>query len=165
MPAKVIKLPNDVFFKEAKTLIDEGRSVVITAAGDSMYPFFRNRLDEIKVEHCEDVRLNDVVVALTETNRYVAHRVVAIYGDNLTLMGDGNVSARELTTKSNVIGCVTAYRRKGESGFKPLYSLKWRVYSFLWVNALPVRKYLLAFMRYVLNAKAYNQQKDREIGT
>ena len=76
MPAKVIKLPNDVFFKEAKTLIDEGRSVVITAAGDSMYPFFRNRLDEIKVEHCEGVRLNDVVVALTETNRYVAHRVV-----------------------------------------------------------------------------------------
>lgn len=39
MPAKVIKLPNDVFFKEAKTLIDEGRSVVITAAGDSMYLF------------------------------------------------------------------------------------------------------------------------------
>lgn len=144
---KAVVFPNKTFFEQVRKLTESGQSVTITVLGNSMQPFFESRRDEIKVTGCETVCVNDVVVALTNDNRYVAHRVVAVSGENITLMGDGNVNSKEFTVKKNVVGRVVAYRKKGNTEYKPLYSMKWRIYSAFWNNTLSARRYLLAFYR------------------
>lgn len=147
---KTVTLPNAAFFEEAKKIIDAGQSVTLTAAGNSMQPIWESRRVEIYMEQCTEVRLDDVIIALTTDNTYVAHRVIAINGDDITLMGDGNPYGTEHTTRSNIVGKITAYKRKGAKNFKPLYTTRWRIYSFIWNNARPIRRYLLAFYRRII---------------
>lgn len=149
MPIDAVTIPNDIFFAHAKTLIDEGHSLTITVVGNSMQPFFESLRDEVKLEKCKRAKVGDMILALTDDRRYVAHRVIAVSGERITMRGDGNVYGIEHAVQYDVVGIVTHYRRKGESGFHDMYSWKWRLYSLLWPRNVLVRRLFLAFHHYV----------------
>lgn len=146
---KTVTIPNDIFFAHAKKLIDEGHTLTITVVGHSMQPFFESFRDEVKLEKCRSAKVGDMILALTDDRRYVAHRVIAVNGENITMRGDGNVYGIEHAMLQDTVGIVTHYRRKGETAFHSMHSWKWRLFSALWPRNKWVRRCFLAFHHYV----------------
>lgn len=136
-------------FSNARELIDGGHTITVTVVGHSMEPFFESYRDEVKLCKCEAVKVDDFVLALTDADRYVAHRVVEVCGDVITMRGDGNVYGVEHARKRDIVGIITHYRKKGQREFRKLYTLKWRLYSRLWPKNPFARRVLLAFHHHV----------------
>lgn len=145
MSPRSIKIPNEQLFPVTKRLISEGHSVVITVVGRSMEPFFESRREDVRLSQCDSIKPDDMVLALTRDGRYVAHRVVSVKDGEITMRGDGNPYGVEYARTCDVVGKVTAYRRRGSEKFHPLYSWRWRVYSMLWPRWGVARRVLLAF--------------------
>ena len=105
-------LPNDLLIPEVAELIRQGHTVTLTARGNSMNPFIVDRRDRVVLSPCTDAQLQPgaVVLALTDDHRYVLHRIVCRRGDELTLLGDGNLHQTERTDTGRVVGLLTAGR-------------------------------------------------------
>lgn len=131
-------VPNEVLLEEAAVLLGEGREVVLNPRGRSMLPFIHEGRDSVVLRLKDDVQVGDIVLARL-TDRYVLHRVFAIEGDRLTLMGDGNVGLKEFCGKEDILGTVVAIQH----GSKTIIPGKAR----LWKALLPVRRYILAIYR------------------
>lgn len=134
-----IVLPNDVLLNEVAQLLGESREVVITPKGRSMLPFIRGEVDQIKLRQTDSLNVGDIVLAYFES-RYVLHRIVAINGDEITLMGDGNLEGTERGDRSNVVGKVVEVITPDHGQHKP--GRAW-----LWRHTLFLRKYLLKVYR------------------
>ena len=80
-------LPNDILLGEVTALLREGRDAVIIPKGSSMLPTIRGDRDRVTLRRQEEVRDGDIVLVHTG-GRYILHRVIAVDGDALTLMGD-----------------------------------------------------------------------------
>lgn len=135
---KVI-LPNDVLLGEVARLLDEGREVVMTPKGRSMLPFIRGEVDRIKLRQPDILSVGDIVLAYFG-NRYVLHRIIAINGDEFTLMGDGNLKDTEQGVRANVVGKVVEIITPDNHHYKP--GKAW-----LWRHTLFLRKYQLKVYR------------------
>ena len=90
--------------------------------------------------------MGDVILAWINGSRYVVHRVIKVDGDDVQLMGDGNLSGNEFCKISDVVA-------KAEYVVSPngrrayLYS-PWRVRaSRSWWKIKPVRRWILAIYR------------------
>ena len=144
-----VVLPNDVFLDEVAHLLGEGREVVITPKGRSMLPFIRGEEDHVKLCKPDSLRVGDIVLAYFE-NRYVLHRIVAIDGDKITLMGDGNLMGIEQGDRSDVVGkvveIITPDNRKHNPGK-----------AWLWRHTLFLRKYQLKVYR------KWNKLKNKQL--
>ena len=134
-----IVLPNDVLLNEVAQLLGEGREVVITPKGRSMLPFIRGEVDRIKLHQPGILKVGDIVLAYFE-DRYVLHRIIAINGDEITLMGDGNLKGTEQGVRKDVVGKVVEIITPDHRQHKP--GKAW-----LWRHTLFLRKYLLKVYR------------------
>ncbi len=134
-----IVLPNDVLLNEVTQLLGEGREVVITPKGRSMLPFIRGEVDRIKLHQPGNLKVGDIVLAYFE-DRYVLHRIIAINGDEITLMGDGNLKGTEQGVRKDVVGKVVEIITPDHRQHKP--GKAW-----LWRHTLFLRKYLLKVYR------------------
>ena len=132
-------LPNNVMLDEVSQLLSEGREVVMVPKGNSMRPFIRGEVDSVRLQQPKELKVGDIVLA-RYNGHYVLHRIIAIDGDKVTLMGDGNLQGVEEVQKSDVSGAVVEIiapdgeRRKPSNGH-------------IWRKLLPIRKYLLKIYR------------------
>lgn len=136
MDRKVVA--NEVLIPEMGRLLAEGREVEFQPKGSSMLPFIRGERDSVVMLRRPTVAVGDIVLARVSSG-FVMHRVFAIDGENLTLMGDGNVRGTETCRRDDVLGTVTAIIRDGQS-CPPGDGRFWR-------TLLPIRRYLLAIIR------------------
>ena len=134
-----IVLPNDVLLNEVAQLLGEGREVVIMTKGRSMLPFIRGDVDHVKLRQPDSLRVGDIVLAYFE-ERYVLHRIIAINGNEITLMGDGILKGTEQGNRSNVVGKVIEIITPDKRQHKP--GKAW-----LWRHTLFLRKYQLKVYR------------------
>ena len=81
-----MKIPNNVLFEEVATVLQEGREAVILPTGKSMLPFIREDVDRVVLRKKDSYAVGDIVLAHFG-GRYVLHRIVALDGDAVTLMG------------------------------------------------------------------------------
>lgn len=141
----VVELPNDLFLKGIGELLQEGHTATLRVRGNSMRPFLEDRRDSIVLTSVTHIEVGDAVLAEIAPGKYVFHRIIAIDGDNVTLMGDGNVRGTEHCTKADVKANALAVVRKGKE-----YSTdgrRWMRYSKTWMRLMPVRRWLLAIHR------------------
>ena len=134
-----IVLPNDVLLNEVAQLLDEGREVVMMTKGRSMLPFIRGEEDHIKLCKPGSLRVGDIVLAYFE-NRYVLHRIIAINGNEITLMGDGILKGTEQGNRSDVVGKVVEIITPDNRKHNPRK-------AWLWRHTLFLRKYQLKVYR------------------
>lgn len=134
-----VVVPIDVMMDEVALLLDEGREVIFKPKGHSMLPFIREDVDSVKLRRQETLHIGDIVLVRINT-RYVLHRIYAIEGKRLTLMGDGNLQGVELGTCDDVKGRVVEIISPKGKARKPTKGLLWR-------KLLPIRKYLLKIDR------------------
>ena len=127
---------DDANLTQIPQLLEEGKVVILKRPkGVSMLPYIRGSVDSVKLRKVEGLKVGHIVLAVFK-GRPIMHRVVAIDGNKVTLMGDGNLQGTESGDISEVLGIVdeiispSGHRRKPGNGR-------------FWYWLLPVRKYLL----------------------
>lgn len=136
-----MQLPNEIFIPEIVRLVNEGRQVQFTPTGASMRPFIEGGVDNVTLVKPADLQVGDIVLADIQQQHYVLHRIYAIEGDALTLMGDGNLIGTEHCTRAQVLAKVIAiHSPKGRN--KPLTR------AWLWRHLKYARRILLKIYRH-----------------
>lgn len=140
--------------EEATKLVGEGVSVTLPVNGRSMLPFIEGGRDRVVLQNPVHLMIGDVVLAWVDDSRYVVHRIIRLDGDNVTLMGDGNLTMTEHCSRSDVKALAThVVSVNGKRRY--LYSPRQRWKARLWFKLRKVRKYLLClnFLIKKLNLK------------
>ena len=139
-------MSDDTIIEEAIRLVEDGVCVTLPVNGHSMLPFIIGGQESVILQKPVLSKKGDVVLAWTDGCRYVVHRIIAIEGEAVTLMGDGNLSGTEHCTLKDVKAKVTHVVGADERPHD-LYCRWRRVAARLWWHLRPVRKYLLAIYR------------------
>ena len=139
-------MSDDTIIEEAIRLVEDGVSVTLPVNGNSMLPFIIGGKESVMLQKPVQSKKGEVVLAWTDGCRYVVHRIIAIEGEAVTLMGDGNLSGTEHCTLKDVKAKVTHVVGADERPHD-LYCRWRRVAARLWWHLRPVRKYLLAIYR------------------
>ena len=129
-------VPNDILLGEVAAVLQEGREAILTPTGNSMLPFIRSGRDRVILRRQDSYAVGDIVLAHFG-GRYILHRIVALDGDAVTLMGDGNLQGQEKGRTDGIVGTVTAVIRPDGRRRVPGKGRVWRALK-------PVRRYLLA---------------------
>ena len=138
-------MKDNKIIEEAIRLAREGVNVTLPVNGNSMLPFIIGGKESVILHRPLLIDVGDVVLAWVDGNRYVVHRIIRIDGDNVTLMGDGNLTTEHCTLndiKARVTHVVDA---KDKTHY--LYN-RWRMLGAkVWYWLRPIRRYLLAIYR------------------
>lgn len=147
MQDKVRTVSTEKLAEEIKLLLSGNHSVTITARGNSMNPVFRDRRDKVIISPIKDkpLKRGDVIFTVTRDGRYVIHRIIKTDRENITLLGDGNIAITENAAVKDTIGLVTGYIRNEKE--RSCRSMRWKIYSLVWMALKPVRKYALGIWR------------------
>ena len=141
-----IAASDDEILSEAIRLVGEGIAVTFPVNGRSMLPFIVGGRESVILEKPRPAKVGDVVLAFVENSRYVIHRILKIDGENVTLMGDGNLYGVERCRLQDIKA--TATHVVGKSGKRrSLDSRQSRHRARLWRKLQPVRKWLLLLYR------------------
>ena len=137
------RLKDIKIIQEAVRLVEEGSCVTLPVEGRSRLPFSIGGKDSVLLEKPTKVEIGDVVLAWVEQCRYVVHRIIAVNGDEVTLMGDGNIRGVERCRKDDIKATVSyVVDKKGKR--RNINDRKYRWSSYVWRKLRPVRRYLLA---------------------
>ena len=99
-----VVVPNSILLGEVKSMLAEGKDVVIPTKGNSMLPFIRGGRDSVNLRLLDTLEVGDIVLAEIREGVYVLHRVFAVDGDSVTLKGDGNLRNVEKCRRSDIAG-------------------------------------------------------------
>ena len=125
---------NREMFSVVRDLLLEGSPVKVAVKGQSMLPFFISGAKvSLRPIRPEDFRKYNVVLADTGHN-FVIHRIIALDGDRVTLLGDGNIYGTESMTRDKVYGII-------DCSHTHLF------FARIWLWLRPVRRYPLAILR------------------
>ena len=140
------QLSDNEIIGNAVQLVNEGLRVTFPVKGYSMLPFIIGGVESVDLVKPGNPKVGDVVLAWVEGCRYVVHRIIRIEGEQVTLMGDGNIAGVEHCRLDEVAAlAVNVVTRRGKH--LPLYA-PWRVKaSRLWWRLLPVRRWILGVYR------------------
>ena len=141
-------ISNAVLVAEIDRLVNDGMQVTFTPKGNSMLPFIRGERDTVMLKAPENIRKGDIVLAATSASTYVLHRVIDINGDQLILMGDGNLVGTEKCRMTDVIA-VAVKINKGRREID-CNSRSHQRRADIWRILKPVRRYLLAIYRRII---------------
>jgi len=149
METRTLSIPNKELLGEVKRTIAEGRRAKIRVKGNSMRLFLESERDLVTLVpvEAEEIKLRDVVLAEIAPDHYVLHRVIAMSGQHITLMGDGNVKGTEHCLRQHIVARVSEFYRKGRSKPDLTTGKKWRIYSSLWLALKPLRRIILGIYR------------------
>lgn len=140
-PGKV--LDTDLYMKGIEMFLMEGKDVEMTPKGFSMLPFIKGDRDSVVLTRpARPLEVGDIVLARVG-QRYIMHRVFSVEGENLTLMGDGNIAGTENCSSSDVIGLVREIHKESGKVVLPGKAAFWR-------RLLPFRRYILAIYKRVI---------------
>lgn len=136
------RLKDNKIIQEAVKLVDEGICVTLPVEGRSMLPFIVGGQDSVLLEKVKKAEIGDVVLAWVEQCRYVVHRIIAINGDEVTLMGDGNIRGIERCHRDDIKATVSYVVDKNGKR-RNINDRRYRWGSYVWRQLRPVRRYLL----------------------
>lgn len=140
-------MKDNTIVEEAIRMVDEGHRVTLPAKGKSMLPFIVGGKESVLlVKPDKKLKKGDVVLAWVDDSRYVIHRIISIQGEQITLMGDGNLRGMEHCSAKDIKAKVT-HVADAEEHYRYLYSKKRVIGARCWVWLLPVRRYLLGIYR------------------
>lgn len=146
-------IDNDTFFAEILVDLDREKTVTIPVKGFSMLPFIRGGKDLVVLEKADRDRLkvDDIVlfhVGPQEGGRYVMHRILALDGDKVDIMGDGVPEAHEHVRRGQILARAVEILRAGKRSVDPYSPRQLRLVHF-WQRLRPFRRYILFIYRHL----------------
>ena len=149
VPSKGKQIENDKWFPFILEYFNQGaKTITINLKGISIRPFLESDRDKAILAPIGKVKVGDPVLAENYPGHFVLHRIVKIEGENVTLLGDGNLAC-EHCKMEDLRASVVGFYRKGSNHLDRTDGKKWKIYSWIWTRLRPFRRYLLAFHRYV----------------
>lgn len=144
-----------IMMEDIRGLISEGKTVSLTAKGNSMNPFIEHLRDQITLGPWKDEDIRKGCVALVKDTKgnYLIHRIIRRDKETVTLIGDGNVGLYETAEMGNIIGIMYSITRKGKVWNTD--SKVWKLYSRIWMFLLPVRRWPLGLWRRIFRESVY----------
>ena len=139
-------MTDEGIIEEAIRLVGEGVCVTLPVNGNSMLPFIIGGRESVILQQPSQSEVGDVVLAWVKGGYYVVHRIIAIDGDAVTLMGDGNLAITEQCTVSDIKARVS-HVVDADGGRHAIDNLWRRWAARLWWHLRPIRRYLLAIYR------------------
>lgn len=139
-------LPNNEILRDLIKLVNEGQRVILSVKGNSMLPFIIGGKESVELVKPNAIAVGDVVLAWINGCRYVVHRIIKIDGDQVQLMGDGNLTDDEYCQLSDV-KAYAEYVIAPNGKRRYLYTTSRLRLSRLWRRLLPVRRWILAVYR------------------
>lgn len=143
MEPEIKYLPNDLLLGEISQILSQGKDVQLMARGSSMLPFIVGDRDSVRMRRMETVAPGDIVLAEIRQGVYVLHRVVSIVGEEVTLMGDGNLRGCEKCRIGDIKGTVFEIVGRDNRVRKPAKGRLWKALK-------PIRRIMLAVIRRVI---------------
>mgnify|MGYP001014079459 CR=1 FL=1 len=143
-----ITLANEILLPEIAALLLEGNAVILKAKGNSMLPFIVGGEDSVELKKKDTIRVGDIVLAEVNPLCFVLHRVVSVTDDEVILMGDGNVSGKEICRTNNVMGHAINIIKKDKTVDCNARGTLFR--ARVWRMLLPIRRPLLIIYRLAL---------------
>ena len=138
----IISAGSEELFEIAELMFDQGKSIIVEARGDDMYPFLRHRVDRAEIFRvaASNIRVSDIVF-IKHGGGYTFRRVCKINGDGFYVTGDAWTLTDGPYCKGDIAGKVTSIYRKEKrvlcsSPMMRTLVLAWRV-------ARPVRPYIV----------------------
>lgn len=128
---------NVVVYRDLDALKD-GKVIALVPQGISMLPFIKGGVDQVYLLKKDRVAVGDIVLVEYQ-GKHILHRVYAVDGEKITLMGDGNLEGTEQVAADEVMGTVVDIVHNGRH-LKPKK-------AWLWRHLLPIRRYLLKIHR------------------
>lgn len=141
-----VVVPNSILLGEVKSLLAEGKEVVIPTKGNSMLPFIRGTRDSVSLRKLGTLEVGDIVLAEIREGTYVLHRVIGLEDDMVTLMGDGNRRGVETCLRKDIAGTALMVLKDGvkEVDCRSPKALR---RARMWRRLLPLRRIILGFYR------------------
>ncbi|MBQ8526337.1 MAG: S24 family peptidase [Clostridia bacterium] len=124
--------------------VADGRRVKFTVTGNSMFPLFADRRDQVTVEKAADIRKYDIVLHLRDDGHYILHRVISVKNGVLTIAGDNETCKEHNVSPNQVIARVTSFDRKGREC--SLNSFWYKLYCRVWLMIFPARHMVLRIL-------------------
>ncbi len=118
--------------------LKDGKVIALVPQGISMLPFIKGGVDQVYLLKKDRVAVGDIVL-VEYHGKHILHRVYAVDGEKMTLMGDGNLEGTEQVAADDVMGTVVEIVHDGRH-LKPKK-------AWLWRHLLPMRRYLLKIHR------------------
>ena len=139
-------MTDNEIIEEAIRLVREGVSVTLPVNGNSMLPFIIGGKESVILHSPELIAVGDVVLAWVDGKQYVIHRIICIDGNQVTLMGDGNLVGKEYCMLNDIKAKATHVVDAKERTHY-LYN-RWRkLGARIWFRLRPMRRYILAIYR------------------
>lgn len=140
-------LTDEKIIAEAIRLVNDGVAVTFPVNGRSMLPFIVGGEESVVLEKVGGLQVGDVVLADVQ-GRYVVHRIVKLQGDDVWLMGDGNLQQQEFCKFEDVKAVAThVVNAKGQR--RSLNAKSQKIAVWLWTRLKPLRRWLLLLYRIV----------------
>ena len=148
---KKVVIANEEMAEEVKRLIGMNHEVIIPVKGNSMLPFIQGDKDLAVLRPASHpLKKWDVVLAYDSRGVLLLHRIIHIAGDELILMGDGNLVGIETCRVSDVIAKLESVKRDDKVMYCNTGSA--RVKAVVWYFLRPLRRYLLfVYRKTILN--------------
>lgn len=141
-----IQISNAELFPHLIELMEQGHTVTLGLRGVSMRPFLEDQRDTAMMKKADKCSIGEPVLAEIAPGKYVLHRLIAIDGENVTLLGDGNLRP-EYCKVSDIKAQIIGFYRKGRDTMDTIDGRKWKTYSCIWMALRPIRRWLLGFYR------------------
>lgn len=138
------KINREVEFAVLMQLIEEKLSmdgeVNILATGNSMYPLFRHKKDQVLLGRAEagNLKKYDMILYRRDSGQYVLHRIVGEGKDGYVLRGDHQIQDEYPVRPDQVIAKVRSFCRNGRQ--VSCGDRGYRIYVQVWMHTVLLRR-------------------------
>ncbi len=136
-----IKVSLDELYPLIQEQLEIGGTVQLPITGTSMLPLLVWGRDSVEIVKCDSPDKSDIIFYRRDDGHFVLHRIVGKNKNGYILCGDNQWQKEYGIRSRHIIARVSSITRKGKK-FKvssPLY----RLYSLIWTNIIPLRKFIL----------------------
>ena len=132
-------------YPDIKEKIDNGGTVKLPITGISMRPLLVWGRDTVDIVKCKKAKKGDIIFYLRDNGQFVLHRIVGVDDKGYILCGDNQWVLEYGIQDKHIIGIVNSITRKGKTF--DMTNVPYRMYSSFWMGILPIRKYVIPFIR------------------
>ncbi len=141
----------EVAFAELMPIIEDafaqGLTVTLPVTGNSMRPLFLHKRDQVILAACDatTLRRGDVPLYQRANGQFVLHRIVRVYPQTFTLVGDAQTELETGLEKERIKAVMIGFIRKNKKVM--CTSFFYRLYVTVWGWLRPLRPYIFAVRR------------------
>ena len=93
-------------------VLEKDGELYFTNVGYSMYPLIRQREDILHIVKADNYQKGDIVLFISDKEKYVLHRILKIKKDKIITAGDYNYFKDQSITYAQILGKLISIKKK-----------------------------------------------------